>query len=126
LHLPDDKIGTAKTADMQAKMRHHCSQWQEQPGQPGAADMILVEVALAWLVLSVVSAVVTAALGRAAARGSSQDSPPPKARLDEVKGSAHASPIESRLAAQLRDPAGLVRWRHLTRGHDGFPSKQHR
>ena len=39
---------------------------------PGATQMILVEIALAWLVLSSLSVVLTVALGRAAARGDSR------------------------------------------------------
>jgi len=63
---------------------------------------ILVEVALAWLFLSVISVAITAALGRAAARGDSQAPVRIQARLDGFDGIAHAVPIESRPAVPLR------------------------
>jgi hypothetical protein len=69
--------------------------------------MILVEVALAWLVLSLISVIVTAALGRAATRSDSQALPQRKARLDAVDGFAHTGPIESRLAAHVPSPTHL-------------------
>lgn len=63
--------------------------------------MILVEIALTWLVLSVLSVVVTAALGRAAAREDSRRLVRQQAQLDSGDGFAHAAPIELRLAAHL-------------------------
>ena len=63
--------------------------------------MILVEIALTWLVLSVLSVVVTAALGRAAARDDSHRDVRRQAQLDSGDGFAHAAPIELRPAAHL-------------------------
>jgi len=63
--------------------------------------MILVEIALTWLVLSVLSVVVKAALGRAAARGDSPRHAQLQAQLDSVNGFAHAVPVGLRPAAQL-------------------------
>jgi hypothetical protein len=67
---------------------------------PGAAGMILVEIALTWLVLSVLSVVVTAALGRAAAHGE-HSHVRRQAQLDTGDGFAHAASIELRRAAPL-------------------------
>jgi hypothetical protein len=63
--------------------------------------MILVEIALTWLVLSVLSVVVTAALGRAAARGDSLMPARRQAQLDSGDGFAHAASIGLRRAAHL-------------------------
>jgi hypothetical protein len=93
-------IGTARTADNAMSIRHHVDSGKSNQDNPGAARMILVEIALTWLVLSVLSVVVTAALGRAAARG---DSSPARrqAQLDSGDGFAHAASIELRRAAHL-------------------------
>ena len=98
----DDTIGPARTADKRLAMRHHVASGKSNQDNPGAACMILVEIALTWLVLSVLSVVVTAALGRAAARGDSHRHAPLQAQLDSGDGFAHAAPIELRPAARLR------------------------
>jgi hypothetical protein len=96
----DDKIGTPRTADKDVPMRHHLRSGKSNQDNPGAARMILVEIALTWLVLSVLSVVVTAALGRAAARGDSQPARR-QAQLDSGDGIAHAAPVGLRRAAHL-------------------------
>jgi hypothetical protein len=63
--------------------------------------MILVEIALTWLVLSVLSVVVTAALGRAAAHGDLHPHVRRQAQLDTGDGFAHAASIELRRAAPV-------------------------
>jgi hypothetical protein len=82
-------------------LRHHFSSGKSNQDSPGAARMILVEIALTWLVLSVLSVVVTAALGRAAARGDSLSPARQQAQLDSGDGFAHAASIELRRAARL-------------------------
>jgi hypothetical protein len=82
-------------------MRHHAVSGKSNQDNPELPVMILVEVALAWLILSVFSVVVTAALGRAAARGDSQAPVRIPARLDGLDGIAHAVSIESRPAVRL-------------------------
>jgi hypothetical protein len=97
----DDTIGTVRTADKRVLLRHHVSSGKSNQDSPGAARMILVEIALTWLVLSVLSVVVTAALGKAAARGDSSPRVRRQAQLDSEDGFAHAVPIELRPAAHL-------------------------
>jgi hypothetical protein len=95
----DDTIGTARTADKPPAVRHDVTSGKSNQDNPGAARMILVEIALTWLVLSVLSVVVTAALGRAAARGDLFARR--QAQLDSGDGFAHAAPIELRRAAHV-------------------------
>jgi hypothetical protein len=82
-------------------VRHHVASGKSNQDNPGAARMILVEIALTWLVLSVLSVVVTAALGRAAARGDSHRHVRRQAQLDTGDGFAHAAPVGLRPAAHV-------------------------
>jgi hypothetical protein len=97
----NDTIGTPRTADKRLAMRQHASSGKSNQDNPGAAGMILVEIALTWLVLSVLSVVVTVALGRAAARGDSQPHARTQVQLDSGDGIAHAAPVELHRAARL-------------------------
>jgi hypothetical protein len=83
---------------------------------PGAAWMMIVELTLIWLILTVFSVVVTAALGKAAARGDSQSPAQLWARLEGPEDRFAAIALEPRRAARPR----AASWQQAS-----FPQHQH-